>query len=138
MAHYTFKKIGRHLGICVLIWIIIAVLSPDGHRYAGWISGFFGACYLLAGWLSVLKGKGTDLSGILRRKRPPEVPYYLRGPEKSRKPKLSLNGNRHVFDDDPERALSEHSSAVPQEQRDKCDACVFIAVGVCLLILSAF
>ena len=87
MVRFTLKKLLFHLSICLLGYFLILQFSRLGKVYAGWFSGFLAACYLLAGWLAYLKSKGTDLGKLIRRKRPPEVPYYLRNVQKERKPR---------------------------------------------------
>jgi hypothetical protein len=137
MARYVVKKIFWHLLWGAAVWLLIDLFSPAGARYAGWFAGFLGACYLLAGWLSWLRSRGTDLSRLLRRKRAPEVPYYLRGPEKDRKTRLSINGNRHFFDDDLADSAAERVTGVPRDALARWKALAFLVVGVLLLTLSA-
>ena len=83
MVNYALKKLGYHFAICLIAWFLILKFSPYTGIYAGWFSGFLSACYLLAGWLAYLKSKGTDFGKLLRRKKPPETPYYLRNAAKS-------------------------------------------------------
>lgn len=90
-----------------------------------------GACWLLAAWVKYLKSKGTDLFRGLRRQQT-EVPYYLRS-EKNKKPRLSLNGNRHLFNDD----LAD-SPELPEPRRLKLDALSCLIAAVVLLAWSQF
>lgn len=136
MASYTLKKFFFHLSVCAVIWLLIDFLSPQGRLYAGWFSGFLGACYLLAAWFSYLKSKGTNFLAKLRRHHP-QVPYYLRGAEKEQKPRLSLNGIRHIFDDDLAETAEERASEIPLPARQKLNAVAWAAVGVALLIWAA-
>ncbi len=74
MAAYTFKKFTWHTAICLAVWIVVDRFSPEGRLYAGFMTAFLGSCYLLAGWLSYLKSKGTDVlagSGAGRHHRYP-------------------------------------------------------------------
>ena len=74
MVNYALKKLGYHFAICLIAWFLILKFSPYTGIYAGWFSGFLSACYLLAGWLSYLKSKGTDFGKLLRRKKPVMTP----------------------------------------------------------------
>lgn len=140
MLQYGIKKFLWHGAIGVVIWLILNRFSALGRVYAGWFAGLMGACYLLVGWLNWLKARGTDLGKLLQRKRPPEVPYYLRGVDKSRRPRLGIGGNRHTFEDDlsdgPETAEAEAGLEKKQVLYGRAGA--FAAVGVFLLVLSAF
>lgn len=132
------KKYLWHIAFGLAVWLCVRLLSPGGSVYAGWTAGLLGACYLLAGWVSWMKCRGTDLSALLRRKRPPEVPYYLRGTDKTVRTRLSLNGNRHTFDDDLAETADPLSEEHPKETLWRIRAAAWAAVGVTLLILSAF
>ena len=135
---YFLKKLIWHAALGVFIFLIVKKFSPLGSVYAGWTAGFIGACYLLAGWLRYLKSKGTDLLALIRRRGKPEVPYYLRGPEKLRKTKLSFNGNRHVFDDDEEEILAQDEFAKDPISQLRISALAFACTGALLLLLSFF
>ncbi len=132
------KKYLWHVAFGAAVWLAVRLLSPSGSVYAGWTAGLMGACYLLAGWISWMKCRGTDLSALLRRKRPPEVPYYLRGADKSVRPRLSLNGTRHTFDDDLTETADPVGEAFSKETVWKIRAAAWAAVGITLLVLSAF
>ena len=132
------KKLLWHAALGGAVWLLVRWLSPRGSVYAGWTAGLMGACYLLAGWISWMKCRGTDLSALLRRKRPPEVPYYLRGADKSVRPRLSLNGTRHAFDDDLAETADLTAGELPREALWRVRAAAWAAVGILLLILSAF
>ncbi len=137
MVNYALKKLGYHFAICLIAWFLILKFSPYTGIYAGWFSGFLSACYLLAGWLSYLKSKGTDFGKLLRRKKPPETPYYLRNVAKERKPRQGLNGARHVFDDDLAETAEEQDSLLPPPVRHRATAIAFAINGILLFILSA-
>lgn len=137
MFVYTLKKFAYHLAVCAVIWLLIDRFSPQGRLYAGWFSGFLGAAYFLAAWLSYLKSKGTNFLQLLRRKRPPAVPYYLRGSDKETKARLSLNGLRHAFDDDLADTAEERASDIPVKTRQRLNAYAWCAVGAFLILLSA-
>lgn len=138
MLRYGIRKFLWHGGIGVAIWLILNRFSALGQVYAGWFAGLLGACYLLAGWLDWLKSRGTDLGKLLRRKRPPEVPYYLRGADKSIRPKLGIGGNRHTFEDDLSDGPETAEAGLGKKQTLISRAGAFAAVGVFLLALSAF
>ncbi|MDD5918833.1 MAG: hypothetical protein PUD73_07085 [bacterium] len=137
MVRFTLKKLLFHLSICLLGYFLILQFSRLGKVYAGWFSGFLAACYLLAGWLAYLKSKGTDLGKLIRRKRPPEVPYYLRNVQKERKPRQGLNGARHTFDDDLEETAEEQLPSVAPDVHQRARAVAFAANGVLMFLLSA-
>lgn len=137
MARSVAKKFIWHLVACLLVWGLVRALLPEGRLYAGWMAGFLGACYLLAAWLAWLRGRGTDLGALLRRKRPPEAPYYLRA-EKDRKPRLSaLRGSRHFFDDDLEDAV-DAADPLPRREREQVRFLAFLATGLAMMTLSFF
>ena len=75
---------------------------------------------------------------LIRRKRPPNVPYYLRGPEKQLKPRLSLDGLRHEADDDLPEMAEERASEIPLAARLRLNALAWAAVSAAMLILSLF
>ena len=135
---YAVKKILWHGGIGVILWLALNQFSLLGRIYAGWFAGLMGACYLLAGWLNWLKTRGVDLGKLLRRKRPPAVPYYLRGVDKSIRPKLGIGGNRHTFEDGLFHGQEAEEAGLGERQACFSRAAAFAAVGMFLLILSAF
>jgi len=136
MIRYLAKKCVWHLGVGLLGYLAVTVLASRMH--AGWFAGFLGACYLLAGWVCWMKGDGTDLPALLRRKRPPEVPYYLRGVDKTIKPKWGIGGNRHTFEDEE----TESANVMPEELSPKGQLRLrgisLAAVGVLYLLVSFF
>lgn len=136
MINYLAKKCVWHLGMGFLGYIAVTVLASRMH--AGWFAGFLGACYLLAGWVCWMKGDGTDLPALIRRKRPPEVPYYLRGVDKTIKPKWGIGGNRHTFEDEE----GEPSNLPPEELSPKGQLRLrgisLASVGVLFLLVSFF
>lgn len=145
MFVYTLKKFAYHMVSGALVWFLIDRFSREGRLYAGWAAGALGAIYLLAAWFSYLKSRGTDIIKLIRRKRPPETPYYLRGPDKRIKPALSLNNIRHTFDDDLAETAGEGASGdgegeapLPLKTRQKLNALAFLMVGLALLALSLF
>ncbi|HHY12715.1 MAG TPA: hypothetical protein GX529_08810 [Firmicutes bacterium] len=135
MAAYGFTKFSWHMAICLAVWIIIDRLSPEGRLYAGFMAAFLGSCYLLAGWLSYLKSTGTDVIARLKRKAPPQVPYFHRR-DKAQKPQVWFWGNKHPFDDDLAETAQEHTSNIPPTTRHKLDAMAFALVGLLLMALS--
>ncbi len=137
MVRYALKKLLFHLGVCLLVWFLILRFSLHGKLYAGWFAGVLAACYLLAGWLSYLKSQGTDLGKLIRRKRAPQTPYYLRNAAKERKPRQGLAGARHVFDDDLSETAEEQSSVVPGNARNRAKAIALAINGVLMFVLSA-
>lgn len=138
MIRYVLKKSSWHLAVGLLGYVAVAALTPQGRIYAGWFSGFLGACYLLAGWVSWMKGDGTDLPALIRRKRPPEVPYYLRGVDKHVKPRWGIGGNRHTFQDEvPEPANLPPEDLSPKGQLRLRGVSLGL-VGVFFLLLSCF
>jgi hypothetical protein len=132
------KKYLWHAAVGAAVWLLVRVFSPQGRVYAGWTAGLLGACYLLAGWLSRLKLQGSDLAARLRRRRPPETPYYLRGAEKSVRPRLSLGGSRHTFDDDLNETADPLGEAFDKDDIHVIRAVAWAAAGITLLVLSAF
>ncbi len=135
---YFAKKFIWHAALGVFVWLIVRRFSPLGSVYAGWTAGLMGACYLFAGWLRYLKSRGTDLIALIKRRGKPEVPYYLRGPEKLRKTKISFSGNRHVFDDDEEEILGRDDFAKDPVRQLRVSALAFACNGALLLLLSFF
>lgn len=135
MVKFVAKKCLWHICLGILVWLVVCAFSSWGRIYAGWMAGLMGACYLLAGWLSWLKSKGTDLMSLIRRKKPPEVPYYLRGVDKNIKPKIGIGGNRHKFDDEKP---SEEDSDMDRNQLFRGRAFAWGIAGAFLLFLSAF
>lgn len=131
------RKLAYHLALCLLVWVLILLFSPQGRLYAGWFVGFLSACYLLAGWLAYLKSRGTDLLRLIRRKRAPETPYCLRGPGGGHKPRLTLNGIRHDFEDDLSEAAEAQAAEVSPKARHQINAAAFVVNGVLLFLLSA-
>ncbi len=139
MAVYTLKKIALHLAACAVVWTLVALFSPGGRLYAGWTAGVLGACYLLAAWFAYLKSKGTDFMKLIRRKRPPRVPYYLRGSDKNAKARLTINNIRHEYDDDLAQTAEEGANeGLPLVARQRLSALAWLVVGAVLLALSFF
>lgn len=145
MFVYTLKKFAYHMAAGALVWFLTDRFSREGRLYAGWAAGALGAMYLLAAWFSYLKSRDTDVMKLIRRKRPPETPYYLRGPDKRIKPALTLNNIRHAFDDDLAETAGEDApgggegeEALPLKTRQKLNALAWLAVGLALLALSLF
>lgn len=137
MAVYTLKKIALHLVACAAVWALVALFSQGGLLYAGWAAGALGACYLLAAWFSYLKSKGTDFMKLIRRKRPPRVPYYLRGADKDAKARLTINNIRHEYDDDLAQTAEEsENEKLPLAARRRLNALAWLAVGAAMLALS--
>ena len=138
MLRHVWKKLLWHTFFGAGVWLLVRRLSPWGSVYAGWTAGLMGSCYLLAGWINWMKCRGTDLGALLRRRRPPEVPYYLRGADKSVRPRLSLNGLRHSFDDDLAETADPAAQTLAREELWRVRAVALAAAGVFLLTLSAF
>ncbi|MBQ9535850.1 MAG: hypothetical protein IJU78_08405 [Clostridia bacterium] len=132
------KKYLWHASAGAAVWLLVRVFSPQGRVYAGWTAALLGACYLLAGWISWLRRRGTDFGALLRRRRPPETPYYLRGADKSVRPRLSLNGSRHTFDDDLAETADALGEAFDKDDIHVIRAVAWAAAGATLLLLSAF
>lgn len=129
------QKLIAHFAACLAAWLLLRRFAPQGELWAGWALGVLGACYLLAGWLAFLKTRGTDVASRLRRTHT-ETPYALRGPEKQRRTALSLNGNRHVFDDDLDDCAAHSDDALPLPARSLARAIAWGALGVILLLWS--
>jgi len=137
MTSYVVKKILWHTAVAMVIWFLIDLFSPEGRLYAGWFIGFLGACYLLVGWLNFMKSRGTDIIGRLSRAKGPEVPYYLRGADKSEKPKLSiLYGKRFFFDDDLQEKYESQTEDMDGIKLLQCRALAFGICGILFLVLS--
>ncbi len=143
MFVYTLKKFAYHMVAGVLVWFLVGLFSREGRLYAGWAVGVLAAMYLLAAWFSYLKSRGTDVMKLIRRKRPPDTPYYLRGPDKRIKPALTLNNIRHTFDDDLAETAGEGAigngegeEPLPLNTRQKLNALAWLAVGLALFGLS--
>lgn len=135
---YILGKLLKHGGSIVLIWIVIRRFSPVGSYAAGWFAGLAGASYLLAGWIQYLKSRGTDLAALLRGSKHKEVPYYLKGPEKWRKTRLSLTGKRHVFNDDLEDLPADAHINLNPISKLRCRAVAFAILGLLLFGLSFY
>ncbi|HWQ58447.1 MAG TPA: hypothetical protein VN540_05455 [Clostridia bacterium] len=139
MTFYTLKKFIQHLAFCAAAWLAVYLFSREGSLYAGWAAGVLGAIYLLAAWFSYLKSKGTDFMKLIRRKRPPQVPYYLRGSDKRTKTTLTINNLRHEFDDDlAEAAAERENERFPLKTRQRLSALAWLAVGIVMLAWSLF
>lgn len=137
MTSYVLKKICWHTAVALTVWFIIDRFSPEGRLYAGWFIGLMGACYLLVGWLNFMKSRGTDLIGRLSRAKEPEVPYYLRGPEKASKPRFSvLYGKRFRYDDDLQENYESQTEDIDGIKLLQCRALAFGICGILFLILS--
>ena len=139
MTLYTLKKIALHLALCAAVWLAVYYFSREGRMYAGWAAGVLGAAYLLSAWFSFLKTRDTDFLSLLRRKRPPQAPYYLRGADKQPKPSLTINQIRHEYDDDLAEAEAERQSErFPLIVRQRLNAVAWSAVGLAMLAWSFF
>lgn len=96
MLGYALKKLMYNLSLCLAAYMLIFFFSRYQRVYAGWFAGAAGMIYLLAAWIFYLKSKGTDITKLLKRKKPQEVPYYLKSPaEKRKRPRIGLNAPRH-------------------------------------------
>lgn len=138
LLRHMLKKLIWHISIGIAVWLLVRWLSPMGSVYAGWAAGLMGACYLLVGWLNWLKRRGTDLGAIIRRRRPPNVPYYLRGSDSAIHPRLGINRIRHTFDDDLDETVEHASQMLTVHESLLVKAVAFMVTGVLLLVLSAF
>ena len=136
MIKYLAKKCIWHLGIGILGYLAVTVFASRMH--AGWFIGFLGACYLLAGWVCWMKGDGTDLPALMRRKRPPEVPYYLRGVDKAIKPKWGIGGNRHTFEDEEVESANLMPEDLSPKGQLRLRGVSLALVGVIFLLFSFF
>ena len=135
---YMLGKFLRHAGTIAIIWLLIRRFSPVGSYASGWFAGLAGAYYLLACWLQYLKSRGTDLSALLRGKKHKEVPYYLRGPQKWQKTRLSFTGKRHGFSDDLDDLEPDAHINLNPRSKLHCNAAVFALLGLLFLFLSRY
>ena len=134
MWFLTLKKAGFCVAASFVIWLV-ADCFVAVRAYSGYLAAFMGACFLLAAWLQYVKSKGSDIFRGLRRRKEPEVPYYLRG-EKVKKTRLSIFGNRHTFDDDLDENADVNSDDVNDKERHKINAAAFLVTGLLLLVWS--
>lgn len=139
MLGYALKKLMYNLSLCLTAYMLIFFFSRYQRVYAGWFAGAAGMIYLLAAWIFYLKSKGTDITKLLKRKKPQEVPYYLKSPaEKRRKPRIGLNAPRHNTDDDlDETAEQAETESLSAKQGFAARAAVYLATGIAMLVLSA-
>ncbi len=139
MLGYALKKLMYNLSLCLAAYMLIFFFSRYQRVYAGWFAGAAGMIYLLAAWIYYLKSKGTDITKLLKRKKPQEVPYYLKSPaEKRRKPRIGLNAPRHNTDDDlDETAEQAETESLSAKQGLAARAAVYLAAGIAMLVLSA-
>lgn len=122
VAARASARLAVGLGLCALLRLWAA--HP---AYPGFLAGLLGALWLLAAWLKYLKSRGTDVfSGFRRQRR--EVPYFLRSP-RSRRPRLTLSGVWHAYDDD----LGD-APAFPEQLRLDALACL---ISACALLLAS-
>lgn len=138
MARRIFEKTVFNLAVCITVYGLIMCFSRFDRVYAGWFAGLAGTVYLLAGWLFYLKTKGTDLTKLIKRKRPQSVPYYLQSPaEKRKRPRIGLNSPRHGTDDDLDDTNEQYENELTFKQQCVCRVAAYALNGILMLILSA-
>ena len=138
MPLYTIKSFAWRLALGALVCLLMGLFSTGGAVYAGFAGGFLGALFLLMGWLKLLKTRGTDIWGLLKRKSPPEAPYFHRK-DKQSPPSVWPGKNRFRHDDGLEAdASSGYDSDLSEGQRLKGDAWGGMLSGVILLAASLF
>jgi len=125
MAVRIARKLLLHLALCAVICLALARFSVGGALYAGFAAAFLGAAYLLAAWLRLLKGGGTDLLGRLKRKAPPKTPYFH-----------SPHAVRRHESDSLEDEQTERQGELPPELALRLDALVFALCGAVMLAVS--
>ena len=132
MLGYALKKLMYNLSLCLTAYMLIFFFSRYQRVYAGWFAG-------AAGMIYYLKSKGTDITKLLKRKKPQEVPYYLKSPaEKRKKPRIGLNAPRHNTDDDlDETAEQAETESLSAKQGFAARAAVYLVMGIVMLVLSA-
>ena len=81
----------------------------------------------------------TLIKKLLKRKKPQEVPYYLKSPaEKRKRPRIGLNAPRHNTDDDlDETAEQAETESLSAKQGFAARAAVYLVAGMVMLALSA-
>lgn len=134
MWFMALKKAGFCLAVSFILWLV-ADCFVTVRAYSGYLAAFMGACFLLAAWIQYMKSKGTDIFRGLRRRKQPEVPYYLRG-EKVKKTRLGIFGNRHTFDDDLDENADIDSADLDEAQRRRINAAAFLVTGLLLIVWS--
>lgn len=117
------------LGICFAADCFVVVRA-----HSGFVAAFMGACWLLAAWVQYLKSNGVDFFRGFRREAR-EVPYYLRA-EKDRKPRLSINGNRHSFDDGLNESADLSGEGASERSMRRANMWAFLIAGTVLLAWS--
>lgn len=142
MAFRIIRKFVWHALIGITIWIVVRIFSPEGDTHGGWIIGFLGSCYIFAAWLNFLKSRRTDFFKLFKRKKKPEVPFYLRGVNKCSKTCLTLNGIHHDYDDDTGETKNTTgrggSLANSEASETRFSGIAWLACGIFFIILSAF
>lgn len=123
---YVLGYAGARLGAGLALWFPVKLFAAVP-AYAGFLAALMGACWLLNAWLKYLKSNGTDYFHGFHRAKRQEVPYALRA-EKERKTVLSLNGNRHLFEDGLETTMQK-----PKQLRLDALACLIVAVALLLV-----
>lgn len=130
----ALKKAGFCLAVSFMLWLI-ADCFVTVRAYSGYLAAFMGACFLLAAWIQYMKSKGRDIFRGLRRRKGPEVPYYLRS-EKVKKTRLGIFGSRHDFDDDLDENADADVANANESERHKLNAAAFAVTGALLLVWS--
>lgn len=133
MARYLAKKIGGTLAMGALLCVAVGLWSREGRVYAGFLAAFLGAAFLLTAWLRVLKAKGTDLFGRLRRKENTGVPYFHRGDKEKR---AGLRPGRDRRGPQDSIAFEQEENAPELQLRMRWDAIAYSACGVAFLLVS--
>ena len=122
MLGYALKKLMYNLSLCLTAYMLIFFFSRYQRVYAGWFAGAAGMIYLLAAWIYYLKSKGTDITKLLKRK----------------KPRIGLNAPRHNTDDDlDETAEQAETESLSAKQGFAARAAVYLVAGIAMLVLSA-
>ena len=122
MLGYALKKLMYNLSLCLTAYMLIFFFSRYQRVYAGWFAGAAGMIYLLAAWIYYLKSKGTDITKLLKRK----------------KPRIGLNAPRHNTDDDlDETAEQAETESLSAKQGFAARAAVYLVMGIVMLVLSA-
>lgn len=141
MIRSIAKRLTFNLAVCLMVYGLIMCFSQYQRIYAGWFAALAGAVYLLMAWANYLKTKGTDLTKLIKRKRPPRVPYYLMSPrEKRRRTRIGLNAPRHRADDefdDIDEADAAQQNGLTLKQQLYARAAAYALSGALLLALSA-
>jgi len=134
--HFVIRKTVILLFVSAAIVIMMGLFSKEKWIYASFASSLLGASYLLYAWVNFMKAKNRWVLPRLKRKKPPETPYFHQN-EKAEKPGHRF-ASQHYSDSLEEEAEDRAEENLPKPAYFKAMAAVYTICGFVMLAASFF